>query len=48
MTNWNGPAIGVVLIKLVELAARAERVRVAAQARSNARVLALLTKRPAP
>lgn len=46
MTSWNNPAIGTVMAKLVELALRAERVRVAAQAKANARVVSLLSREP--
>lgn len=42
MTDWNGqPAIGVILAKLVNLAARVERVRMEKQRQQLARVIAL-------
>lgn len=44
MTSWNAPAIGVVMTKLAALALRAERLRVAAQVKGNARLLELLAR----
>lgn len=46
MTSWNPPAIGVVMAKLASLALRTERLRLAAQAKANERVLELLTRKP--
>jgi hypothetical protein len=48
MTKWEAPAFGVVMAKLAELALRAERLRIAAQAKSSERVLTLLTRKTEP
>ena len=48
MTSWDRPALGVVLGKLVVLALRAERVRVAEQAKATAKVLALTARKGQP
>lgn len=46
MTNWNPPAIGVVMTKLAALALRVERIRLAGQVKANTRVLELLARKP--
>lgn len=48
MTNWNQPALTVLLTRLAAVAMRAERVRLAQRARSLANLAALRAPPDAP